>query len=137
MIQFVLASHGLLAQEALAAARMICGLPLENFHVLSLPDGGEGIAKFDSEAKRLAEALADAQVLLLVDLFGATPFMSLLSAFRDNDYKLLTGLNLPMLIEALQSGDLPLAQAADACLEAGRSMGIQLVDKLIAEEETV
>lgn len=136
MIHFVLASHGRFAQEALASARMICGLPTGNFHVISLLDGGEGINRFETEAKELAAALENETVLLLADLFGAGPFMTLLSAFRDNNYKMLTGLNLPMVIEAMQCDDADLEEAAQNLLEAGKESGIQLLDKLVPEEET-
>ena len=62
--------------------------------------------------------------------------MTLLSAFRDNDYKLVSGFNLPMIIEALSQNqmDLTLGEIADRLVENGRNLSIRLVDKIQTDE---
>ena len=135
MIQCVLASHGNYAREALNSAKMICGLSTENVHILSIQEGGEGIAKFEKDATALAEKLIDAPVLIMTDLFGGSPFMTLLSSFRNNDYKCIAGFNPPMHIELLQSEGIDLAETAQTVLETGRDVSIRLIDKIIVEDE--
>lgn len=135
MIQYVIASHGDLARAGLEAAAMLFGTIPPNFHQLSVQDGGMGIAHFEEEAAALAKELMDDPVLILSDLFGGSPFMTLLSVFRDNDYKLISGFNLPMIIEALSqdSSTLTLQEAAEQIVENGKDLSIRLVDKLREE----
>lgn len=136
MVQFVFASHGRYAQEAVNSAQMIYGSIPESIHVISLLDGAAGIDQFQHQAEELAAAIGDAPVILLVDLFGASPFMTLLSAFRNTTYKLITGFNLPMVLEAMQCEADDLEGTVCLLLESGQAMGIQTVDKIIVQEET-
>ena len=139
MIQYVIASHGGFARAGLEAAAMLFGEIPTNFHVLSLEDGGRGIACFEEEAAELAGRLREAPVLILADLFGGSPFMTLLSAFRHNEYKLISGFNLPMIVEALSLNgeEATREEAARQITENGRDVGIRLVDKLSEEGEGV
>ena len=65
--------------------------------------------------------------------------MTLLSAFRHNEYKLISGFNLPMIVEALSLNgeEATLEEAARQITENGRDVGIRLVDKLSEEGEGV
>lgn len=102
MIHYVLASHGNYAREALNSAKMICGEDTDRMNLLSVQDDGDGIDRFGTEAAALAENLRGEPVLIMADLFGGSPFMMLLSAFRDTEYVCLTGFNLAMVIQMLQ-----------------------------------
>ena len=135
MIQFVIASHGEFAKAGLQAAAMILGSIPDNFHVLSVCDGGDGISKFEKDACVLAQKLGDAPVLILTDIFGGSPFMTLLSAFRNNNYKLISGFNLPMLIEAMSgtAENMSLDEMSGKMLENGKENGIRLIDKIQSE----
>lgn len=135
MIHYVLASHGNFAREALNSAKMICGMESDRVHLLSIQDGGEGIAHFEEQAGILAKELSGSPVLIMADLFGGGPFMTLLSAFRNNDYKCIAGFNLPMVIELLQAEDEDLGALAESVIETGRDSGIRLIDKIVVEEE--
>lgn len=136
MIQYVIASHGRFASEGLHAASMLFGEIPDNFHVLSVLDGGDGIAAFEKEAAGLAAKLKQEPVLIMSDFFGGSPFMTLLSAFRDNDYKLVSGFNLPMIVEALSQNqsDLTLKEIADRLIDNGKNLSIRLVDKIQTDE---
>lgn len=135
MTHYVLASHGNFAREALNSAKMICGMESDRVHLLSIQDGGEGIAHFEEQAGILAKELSGSPVLIMADLFGGGPFMTLLSAFRNNDYKCIAGFNLPMVIELLQAEDEDLGALAESVIETGRDSGIRLIDKIVVEEE--
>lgn len=135
MIHYVLASHGNFAREALNSAKMICGMESDRVHLLSIQDGGEGIAHFEEQAGILAKELSGSPVLIMADLLGGGPFMTLLSAFRNNDYKCIAGFNLPMVIEMLQAEDEDLGALAESVIETGRDSGIRLIDKIVVEEE--
>ena len=60
-------------------------------------------------------------VLLLTDLFGATP-SNIAQAIREaHNARLVTGLNLPMLIRVMNYPDLNLDELADEAVEGGQS----------------
>ena len=132
-MQFVIASHGNFASEGLKSAAMIFSKVPSNFHVLSLEDGGDGIDKFENDAKDLALNLQKDKVIIMADLFGGSPFMKLLSAFRDVDYIAITGFNLAMIIQAFQDceSDESLESVANKLEDCGKNLGIRIVPKII------
>ena len=134
MLQFIVASHGNFASEALKSGAMIYGEVPANVYVLSIQDEGPGAVQFAKETEALAEQLAGNPVLILSDFFGGSPFMILLSKFRNNNYKLISGFNLPMVVEMLQCNGMGLEEAANSILTVGRDEGIRLVDKKTLEE---
>ena len=135
MIPFVIASHGEFAEAGLRAASMIMGSIPDNFHVLSVYDEGNGIDEFEKDACALANELGEKPVLILTDIFGGSPFMILLSAFRSNEYKVISGFNLPMLIEAMSRSaeNLSLDEMSGKVIESGKENGIRLIDKIQSE----
>lgn len=102
MVGIVLASHGGFADGIFQSAEMIFG-PQENLaHVILKPDEGP-----DDIHKKMEDAVASfdnqEQVLFIVDLWGGTPFNQandLVGKHKDT-WAIVSGMNLPMVIEAL------------------------------------
>ncbi|MBU7455043.1 mannose/fructose/sorbose PTS transporter subunit IIB [Leuconostoc fallax] len=101
MVNLIIASHGDFAKGILMSGTMIFG-EQENVEVVTfLPNEGP-----DDLDKHYQEALAkfdnDDDVLFLVDLWGGSPFnrASLIQQKNPEKTAILSGLNLPMLIEA-------------------------------------
>ncbi|WP_297633232.1 mannose/fructose/sorbose PTS transporter subunit IIA [uncultured Clostridium sp.] len=104
MVGIILASHGDFANGILQSSSMIFG-EQENVKAVTLmPSEGP-----DDIRRKLEEAVAsleDAeQVLFLVDLWGGTPFNQTNTLFEDHKdtWAIVTGMNLPMVIEAYGS----------------------------------
>lgn len=101
MVGIILASHGDFANGILQSASMIFG-EQDNVRVVTLKpsDGPEDIRHKMEEAITSFEN--SDEILFLVDLWGGTPFNQASSLVMQNDKKraMVTGLNLPMLIEA-------------------------------------
>lgn len=102
MVSIVLASHGKFAEGIMESGQMIFGPQKDVAAVTLTPDMGPNDLK-----TKLKEAVAtfDEQehVLFFVDLWGATPFNQvngLLASEGHEDWVMVTGLNLPMLIQA-------------------------------------
>ncbi|MCI1986242.1 MAG: mannose/fructose/sorbose PTS transporter subunit IIA [Lactobacillus sp.] len=104
MVGIILASHGQFAAGIKQSGQMIFGEQEKVEAVTFMPNEGpddlkahleEAIAKFDE----------DDDVLFLVDLWGGSPFNQSNGLFEDHKDKwaIVTGLNLPMLIEAYGS----------------------------------
>lgn len=58
-------------------------------------------------------------VLILTDIFGATPANIARKLIRNGQIECITGLNLPMLLRALQHRDQPLSSLIDKVLAGG------------------
>ena len=119
MIGIVIVAHGGLAREYLAAIE----------HVVGQQDGIRAItilAENDRTAKQneicdAAEAVDKGEgVVVVTDMFGGSPSNLSLPACRPQNRRILYGANLPMLIKLAKSRRLPLADAVDRALSAGR-----------------
>jgi PTS system mannose-specific IIA component len=97
VISVLLVTHGRLAEELLAAARVIAG-ELPNFRALSL-EWTDGI---DEARARIAREVADLDrgggVLVLTDMFGDTPSNAALALRAEGKVEVVTGVNLPMVV---------------------------------------
>lgn len=101
MVGIILASHGGFAEGIRESGEMIFGKQENLETVTLLPSMGPDDLKAQLEEK-VAKMDTD-QILFLVDLWGGTPFnqtSNLLKGHEDN-WAVVSGLNLPMLIEAL------------------------------------
>ncbi len=103
MIGILILTHGELADEFLKTARMI-GLSSEE-RVMAL--GVDPSMSPDTLRESLGKVIRDINdgdgVLILTDLFGGTPTNLSLSFLNEGKVEVLTGLNLPMVIKAVNS----------------------------------
>ena len=100
MVGIILASHGGFAEGIYQSGEMIFGKQ-ENVKACILkPNEGP-----DDIRKKMTDAIASfddsEQILFLIDLWGGTPFNQASNLLEDhkNNWAIVTGLNLPMLIE--------------------------------------
>jgi len=101
MVGIILASHGEFANGIKQSGEMIFGPQQDVVACTLMPsDGPDDIRK---KMEAAVESFQDKkQVLFLIDLFGGTPFnqASLLIKGHEDSWAIVTGLSLPMLIEA-------------------------------------
>lgn len=101
MIGIQVITHGQMAEGMIDSADMIIG-DTEKVAFNSLKRA-QDIEEFREEVKQTTnELMSEDGVLILVDMFGASPYNTALLNSRDIEgpYKVVTGVNLPMLIEA-------------------------------------
>ncbi|OCN04918.1 PTS mannose transporter subunit EIIAB [Erysipelotrichaceae bacterium MTC7] len=136
MVGIILASHGDLAQGALNSGEMIFGKQ-ENIKAVSLTpsEGPEDIRKKMEAAVQTFEN--QEEVLILVDLWGGTPFNQANALIQDHaTWCIVTGLNLPMLIETFAS-----RMSMDKAVEIAKHIsktakeGVQIAPKSLEEKE--
>lgn len=105
MIGIQLITHGRMAEGILDSVDMILG-DTEKV-VFNELKRGQDIEEFKKEVlKTTNEVNSKEGVLILVDMFGATPYNTSMLNSRDidiDDYKVISGINLPLLIEAISS----------------------------------
>lgn len=119
MTRVLLVGHGCLASATGDVARSIYGEQAE-------------LAAFDVDQERAIDCLerefaawldaqrADADVLLLTDLPGATPHNLAVRAAQARGIPVVSGFSLGMLLRALNHADAPPDQLAVAAAEGGR-----------------
>jgi len=133
MIGVLIASHGSLASELLKTVEKIIG-PQKQVAALSTSKGHQR-RQLRDEAKQLIDSLDSGEgVLVMVDSPGGTPAnICLEAACGNNGVKVLSGVNLPMLLCLV---DRRQGQAIDslagAALSAGKMTICDLTDKVIA-----
>lgn len=101
MYKVLIVSHSILCKGFNEAAKMILGLEAD-VNYLELNE--EGIDTFHENLKNKIKELKHQgdEILILADLFGGTPFnRSLIEASKDKKIKVISGVNLPMVIEAV------------------------------------
>lgn len=119
MIGIVIVAHGGLAPEFKRATEHVVGAQ-QNLTAISI--GAE-----DDRSARTREicAAADAVdvgdgVIVVTDMYGGSPSNLSLRACRPANRKILTGMNLPMLIKLIKSRHLTVDEAVVRATEAGR-----------------
>jgi len=122
MVGIIVVSHGNMAEGMLDAARMIVG-EMEGIVAVSLREEDA----VENLMERISSAISGVDtgdgVLILVDVFGASPFnaSSRLAMVRDK-IEVISGVNLPMLLEiAIQHVDEDLDSLVQITLDAGSS----------------
>ena len=123
MVGIILATHGDFATGILQSASMIFGEQPNVAAVTLQPNEGP-----DDVRRKMEEAVASFedpdQVLILVDLWGGTPFNQsngLISGHEDT-WAIVAGLNLPMLIDIVmsRSDDSAIADLVAEAVEVGK-----------------
>lgn len=102
MYKIIVASHGPMAQGMKDSLEFVMG-PAENVTALCLDE--EGIAKFTESAKKILAEQEGKEILVMVDFLFGSPFneFSKLAANCKGKMEIITGVNLPALVEAVSS----------------------------------
>jgi mannose PTS system EIIA component len=127
-VGLLLITHGKSGEALLSAARGTLGpLPVEA-QTLSVTQASEPEHTL-AEARALCRRLdSGGGVLVLTDVFGATPCNIATRLLGNSGVRVLAGLNLPMLLRVFNYPDLALDALAVKALSGGRD-GIILCDR--------
>ena len=134
MTGIIVTGHGHFPTGLLSAIALVAGRP-ENTAGVDFPEGGS-----PSDLKEAmigsVKALEGEEILILADLVGGTPFnvaAALREELRDRRIKVMAGVNMAGLVEAVFSRPVyGLDELAAAVLAAGRE-GIRDLDCLDSE----
>lgn len=133
MIGLVVVTHSNLAAELLRAAEMIIG-PFPAATAVSIDRG----LSVDAARSQLAEAISRVDsngdgVLILTDMFGGTPTNISAEFLANPAVEILTGVNLPMLIKAVNArGEQRIAALAAMLQDYARKAVVRPSDLLKA-----
>lgn len=106
------------------AADMLERMPTRVEHI-DVHQDDDPIDLLNNARRRVAELDTGEGVLVMTDMFGSTP-SNIAHRLRDqHDVQVLSGVNLPMLIRALNYPRLPLPDMTDKACSGGRQGIIQ------------
>lgn len=107
MVGVLILTHGKLADGLKNSVEMIMGQN-ESFNTLGLYEGDDFSEFKENVFEHISLLDTGEGVLVLVDLFGASPYNSVMFNYeeiksREKNVRLITGVNLPMVIESLNA----------------------------------
>jgi PTS system mannose-specific IIA component len=138
LISILVVSHGALADGMVDAMQMITGQQ-DKVMALGLKET-EAPEDLIDRIREAADTLDDGDgVLIMVDLYGATPFNSSSRLYMESDRKIevITGVNLPMLVEIVISREgQNLSDLVNQAYQSGME-GIKLLPESIRKSKKI
>lgn len=122
-------THGKFGEELLRSVEMIVG-PVENVTTGSLMPGFPPEEFLELITEQIKSIDEETEVLCLVDLFGGTPCNTALRINYDRPLRIVPGLSLPLLIEAVsQRAFLDMDSLVSTIVEAANSACFDVLSK--------
>lgn len=118
MIGIVIVAHGKLGESLIDCARHVLGREPERLLAMSAGHDEERDSALAALQEMIAVVDAGDGVLLLTDLFGATPANLVGAALQPGRVAGIAGVSLPMLLRAINYRQLPLAELQAKALTA-------------------
>ena len=131
MIALIISTHGNFSEELVKSAEMIFGSQA-NVGVVTFKPGEGTDNLLDKYNKLINELDCTDGVLFMVDLFGGSPFNAAsILALKNDSMEIVTGVNLPMLLEVFGSKDFSsLSELLTIAQSAGKESIKQLVKQI-------
>ena len=131
-VGIVLVTHGDFGKALLAAAEMVLGKQ-ENCGAVGV-DVNVGVDEtMETIRKTIRSVETGHGVMALTDLFGGSPTTMSLSLMKSEKLEVITGVNLPMLVAALQSRSVNLDALAEKVRTAG-AQGIKVAGAMLRKK---
>jgi len=122
-VGLLLVCHDEIGQQQMQVVNTILGESARNISSISVPSGltPDHLGEYADQIKQAIINLDSGYgVLILADLFGATPCNLAHYFASEHQVKIVSGLNLPMLLRVLNYSDTSLSQLADIASEGGK-----------------
>jgi PTS system mannose-specific IIA component len=132
VIGVVLVTHGTFGESLLKAAEMVMG-PQKNCLAVGI-DVDKGVDEALEGVRKAIQSLEQGKgVLALTDLFGGSPTTMSLSLMKSENLEVITGVNLPLVVAALQARSMKLPELAEKVMEAGQQ-GIKVAGAMLRKK---
>lgn len=119
-VALLLVTHKSIGKDMLKTVASILNHELYNTACVEVPMDADIETAKAEVAGALARLATGTGVLILTDSYGSTP-CNIAIEFLDNDRRLVSGLNLPMLIRVMNYRSLPLAELEEIAVEGGKN----------------
>lgn len=122
MIGILLVTHGTLGEGIADSVALIVGEP-EKLEVLTLKQSDNVMTFKEKVGCKLKELDDGDGVLVLVDMLGGSPYNVVAASLGEKHAECVTGLNLPMVLEALDSRtNNLLEEVVDICMQSAKEV---------------
>ncbi|CAM3932494.1 PTS system transporter subunit IIA [Xenorhabdus thuongxuanensis] len=131
----MIGTHGAAAEQLLRTTEMLIG-EQENVSYIDFVPGENADTLFEKYNQKLESLDTEQGVLFFVDTWGGSPFNAANRIVIDKDnYEIVTGVNVPMLVEAFmcRDDDPTMEELVSVALETGKE-GIRALKTKQAEE---
>ena len=134
MVGLLLVSHGRIAESFLEVSLEIVG-PVKGVQVVSLAEPIDEEQVMEDIRRARKEIDQGEGILILTDMFGGTPANLCFSLLEDPMVQVLTGMNLPMILQILSSRkDASLPELAGIAMRCGRE-NIYLAREILEQRD--
>lgn len=122
MKKTIIITHGNYGKELLKSTEMIIGKQF-NTSTLSLMEGDE----LDSLKSKISQEVDNnKKTFIFVDLFGGTPFNLSTDFLQQKDVFLITGVNMPMLLEYYTKENITAEELTDVSKDSIKYANLEL-----------
>lgn len=104
MVGVLVVTHGVFGRELINALSLITG-HYDKCEALTLEKDDDVTELGDKVQQKISELDDGDGVIVLVDLLGGSPFNVSVRCLQRDNVELVTGVNLPMLLQTLESRD--------------------------------
>ncbi|HMT03650.1 MAG TPA: hypothetical protein PKD00_10195 [Burkholderiales bacterium] len=122
MVNIIIVAHNEIAKGFVHCIKNIIDTPIDYLHTFSIKNSEKNIEDLLLQVKDFVNNIAvNSEVLILVDLYGATPSNIASQLASKDKIEVITGLNLPMLIRAISYAKNGLKICVNKALEGAKS----------------
>ena len=120
-VHVILVTHDKIGRSLLEATALIFGqLPLPTTEIALTPHCD--VQQIQQKLQDLVTQLQNPHgILILTDIFGASPHNIVKQLLPSDNTHVITGLNLPMLLKIMNYANLPLAELTQKALSGGQT----------------
>ncbi len=122
MVGIVVVAHGSLSNELIGTTKMIIGEELAGVVGVAIQDLDQPDGIRQQVEKAIKTVDQGAGVVVFTDMFGGTPSNIALSFLKDQEVEVISGVNLPMLVDMIYSREgKTLVELSSQSAEIGRN----------------
>jgi len=121
MIGLLIAAHGNLGESLIQCATYVLGRRPEGLRALDLTAYADTDTMVDVARRQIEELDQGNGVLVLADIYGATPCNTVCKLLRPGRVEAVAGVSVPMLLKALTYRDEPLNLLAERTASGGQA----------------
>lgn len=138
MVHVVIIAHSELANSFMHCVEQIFSKKIECLHIVGV-NSSDDISSTLNKVQDLISSvsLVADEILILTDIFGATPHNIASQIVVSGRIELLTGLNLPMLIRAISYANTGLLVCTQKAIEGGISGIIHINNEVNDDKESM
>lgn len=123
--KLILMSHGNMAYETYQSAKMIVG-EIGEVEIVSMC-AEDGLSGTQGKLEKILSQYSDQPILIIADLKGGTPCnVAMMNLSKYSQLRIVTGLNLAMVIEALMSTIEDIDELADYIYYIGQQAVVRV-----------